>query len=187
MTEVSNKSPLLEEQEATSSEAEELVQPELESPESQADRMEKELLEAKDRLLRLAAEFDNFKKIAQREQQNAIKFANENLVISLLPVIDNLEQAISACKKSSANNNDVLVGVEMVLKQLVDVLSKCGIEVFSALGQLFDPARHEAMGEQESNDAAVGTILVEYQKGYLLHGRLIRPARVVIAKAPKVS
>jgi molecular chaperone GrpE len=168
----------------TASEEPALVQ----DPESQEEKLARELVESKDRLLRLAADFENFKKIAQREQQNGIKFANESLIVNLLPVIDNLEQAVIACKKSGdVNNNDVLIGVEMVLKQLVDVLGKFGIEVFSALGQPFDPARHEAMGEQEDGNAAVGSVLVEYQKGYLLHGRLLRPARVVIAKSPKVS
>lgn len=149
------------------------------------EKLKAELTEAKDRLLRLMADFENYKKIAQREQQNSIKFANENLILSLLPVIDNLEQAIIACKKSGDANNSVLIGVEMVFKQLVDVLGKVGIELFSALNQPFDPSRHEAMGEQEDASVEAGTVITEYQKGYLFHGRLLRPARVVIAKKPK--
>lgn len=160
-------------------------QPVVENSVSVEEKLKVELTEAKDRLLRLMAEFENYKKIAQREQQNSIKFANENLVLNLLPVIDNLEQAIIACKKSGDANNSVLIGVEMVFKQLVDVLSKVGIELFSALNQPFDPARHEAMGEQEDASVETGTVITEYQKGYLFHGRLLRPARVVIAKKPK--
>ncbi len=140
-----------------------------------------EIAETKDRLLRLAAEFENYKRITQREQQNTLKFANEGLINNLLPIVDGLEHAIAACKKS-ADNNDVLVGVEMVAKQLGEVLKKSGVEMFSALGTTFDPARHEAMGEQIDDNVEIGTVVVEYQKGYLLHGRLLRPARVIVSR-----
>lgn len=145
------------------------------------ENLRHEVAQTKDRLLRLAAEFENYKKISQREQLNSLKFANEGLITNLLPIVDSLEHAIAACKKS-AENNDVLVGVEMVAKQLGDVLQKHGVEVFSALGKPFDPARHEAMGEQIDDSVDEGSVVVEYQKGYFLHSRLLRPARVVIAR-----
>src|SRR5580658_990295 len=88
-----------------------------------------ELIETKDRLLRIAADFENYKKTSQREQLNSIKFANEAFITNLLPIIDNLEQAV---KSSKDNNNDVIVGVQMVLKQFYDLLEKAGVEVFSA-------------------------------------------------------
>jgi molecular chaperone GrpE len=147
------------------------------------ESLKDELLNIKDRYLRLAADFENYKKIIQREQQNNIKYANENLIIALLPIIDSLEQAIIMAKKSSDSKSDVLVGVEMVLKQLLDLFKKFGVEVFSAQGMPFDPARHEALSEQEADDKVnSGTVIVEYQKGYLLNGRLLRPARVAVAK-----
>lgn len=147
------------------------------------DGLRAEVVETKDRLLRLAAEFENYKKISQRELQNNLKFANETLISNLLPVMDNLDQAIVAAKKSAdSTSNDVIIGVEMVLKQMGETLKKAGVEVFSALGLPFDPARHEAMGEQLDENAEAGSVLIEYQKGYLLHGRLLRPARVIVAK-----
>ncbi|HXW53220.1 MAG TPA: nucleotide exchange factor GrpE [Myxococcota bacterium] len=148
---------------------------------STEEKLTLELKEIKDRYLRLLAEFDNFKKIAHREQQNSVRFGNEALITNLLPIIDNLEQAILAQKKSSEEKNDILIGLEMVLKQLYDLLTKFGVEVFNAKGQPFDPARHEALCEQENESAPPGTVIIEYQKGYLLSGRLLRPARVAVA------
>lgn len=149
---------------------------------SAEEKLNNELLETKDRLLRLAAEFENYKKISQREQLNSIKFANENLIVGLLPIVDSLEQAVQACKKSGENNKDVVIGVEMVLKQLTESLKKWGVEVFSAMDKPFDPSRHEAVSEQEDASVPAGQVLQEYQKGYLLNGRLIRPARVIVSK-----
>ncbi len=148
------------------------------------EKLAEELTQIKDRYVRLLAEFDNYKKISQREQQNSIRFANESLLTNLLPIIDNLEQAIVAQKKSSEEKNDILIGLEMVLKQLFDLLNKYGVEVFNAKGIPFDPARHEALSEQEDETAPPGTVVIEYQKGYLLNGRLLRPARVAVAKKP---
>lgn len=150
---------------------------------SEQDKLADELLESKDRFLRLAAEFENFKKITIRERANSLKFANENLVMSILPVMDNLEQAVIAGKNSEIGAaRDLLVGVDMVLKQLIESLQKFGVEFFSALGLPFDPSRHEAVCEIEDDQVAVGTVVQEYQKGCLLNGRLIRPARVAVAK-----
>jgi molecular chaperone GrpE len=147
------------------------------------DTLKAELLEAKDKLLRLAAEFENYKKISHREQLNAVRFANEALIHQLLPLLDSLEQAVLSCKKSADNdNNNVLIGIDMVIKQFSEILKKVGVDAFSALGQPFDPAKHEAIGEQISDDDKEGSVIAEYQKGYLLHGRLLRPARVVVAK-----
>jgi|SRR5579871_4650450 len=166
-----------------SAELSELAPDEQELPvEKPKNSVEDELAETKDRFLRLAADFDNYKKISQREQQNSIRFANESLVTSLLPIVDNLEHAIAAQKKSGHEKNDILIGVEMVLKQLQDLLGKFGVAGFTAKGLLFDPARHEALGEQEDDTVAPGTVVTEYQKGYLLHNRLLRPARVAVAK-----
>lgn len=145
---------------------------------SELDRLVEELSSVKDRYLRLAAEFDNYKKIAQREQQNSVRFANEGLILGLLPIMDSLEQAMVASKK----DKDVLMGIEMVLKQFLDLLKKFGAEVFSAEGSMFDPSRHEAVGEQVDPHKKKGQVVLEYQKGCLLNGRLLRPARVLVSK-----
>jgi molecular chaperone GrpE len=168
-------------QETQTSDLPEAIEPEAQK--STEEKLHEELALAKDRLLRLGAEYENFKKISQREQQNSIRFANESLIVSLLPIVDNLEQAIAAQKKSThISNNEILIGIEMVLKQFLDVLNKFGVETFSAQGMLFDPARHEALCEQEDNVVTEGTVVTEYQKGYVYNGRLLRPARVAVAK-----
>ena len=147
------------------------------------EKLSEELAQSNDRLLRLAAEFENFKKISAREQANSQKFANENLLNNLLPIIDNLEQAVIAGKKSGTEGaQDLLIGVEMVLKQLRDVFLKFGVEFFDSKNQSFDPSRHEALCEQEVEGVEAGTVIEEFQKGCLLHGRLLRPARVAVAK-----
>lgn len=172
-----NKNDSLIPESENSSEHEALPEP------SEQDKLADELLETKDRLLRLAAEFENFKKISARERANSLKFANESLIVSLLPIMDNLEQAVLAGKSSEMGAaRDLLVGVEMVLKHMTETLQKFGVEFYSALGLAFDPNRQEAVCEQEDDEVAPGTVVQEYQKGCLLNGRLIRAARVAVAK-----
>ncbi len=158
--------------------------PEVEQAEHQLQESEKQVQDElgglQDRFLRLGAEFENFKKRAERERQISIKFAVESLLMDLLPVMDHLEQAISVGPESS--NDAILTGVKMVLKQFEDTLGKYGVKRFSALGEAFDPSKHEAVAQQESEDTPAGQVITEYQKGYFLHDRLVRPARVVVSK-----
>ena len=149
------------------------------------EKLASELTATNDRLLRLAAEFDNFKKISARERMQSIKFANEGLIVNLLPIMDNLEQAVKAGKKTK-EAQDLLVGVEMVLKQMVEALSKAGVEFFSSEGLPFDPNRHEAVCEQEASDVEEGTVVQEFQKGCLFNGRLLRASRVAVAKKSSI-
>lgn len=147
-----------------------------------------DLAEVQDRYIRLAAEFENYKKRSDREKQSAVKYASEGLLHELLPIIDNLEQALNAAKSYAADNNtdkanqNMLTGIAMVLKQFQDVLSRFGITSFSAMGQTFDPSKHEAVSEKVTTDIKSGQVVEEYQKGYMLNDRLVRPARVVVAK-----
>ena len=162
---------------------EEEAEPELLAQPSVEEKLQDELKEKTDRLMRLGADFENFKKISARENANNLKFANENLIVGILPVLDNLEQAVAAGRgldQEAAKN--LLVGVDMVLKQMIEVLQKFGVEFYSAKGQAFDPARHEAVAEQGDDSVEPGTVITEYQRGCLLHGRLLRPARVLVAK-----
>jgi len=152
-----------------------LIQP------TEEEKLASELVQTNDRLLRLAAEFENFKKIAARERVQSLKFANEGLIVSLLPAIDNLEQAVKAGKKAD-QAQDLLIGVEMVLKQMIEALQKAGVEFFNSEGQPFDPSRHEAVCEQEAEDKEEGTVVQEFQKGCLYNGRLLRASRVAVAK-----
>jgi len=143
--------------------------------------------EYEDRFMRLYAEFENFKKRTARETKDFRKFANEALIKEMLPVIDNLERAIQS---SSSHENDqedvkssILEGVSMTLNEILRVLDRFSVKPIEALEQPFDPNFHEAVGREENDEFADNTVIREYQKGYLLHDRLIRPAMVVVSKA----
>jgi molecular chaperone GrpE len=138
-----------------------------------------------DRLLRLTADFDNFKKRAARERLDAIKFANEGLIMKLIPVSDNFEMALAAAKNSTdASTQSLQAGVAMIHQQLRAVLAEAGLEEVDATGKTFDPALHEAVSQQESADVPEGHVLQQLRKGYRLQGKLLRPATVVVAKKP---
>ena len=144
----------------------------------------KEAQENYDRYLRQVAELENFRKRANRDKDEAIRFANEALVKDLLPVVDNLERAV-AHSKDGGNGKPLLDGVEMVLRGFFDILAKHGVVPISAVGKPFDPEKHEAMVQIESGAHEPNTVIEEYHKGYLLRDRLLRPAAVSVAKAPK--
>jgi molecular chaperone GrpE len=154
------------------------------SQESEVSRLSEELRASNDRFLRLAADFENFKRISAREHANGLKFANEGLILNLLPMLDNLEQAITMGKRAE-NNKDLIIGLEMVHKQMIEALAKYGVDFFSAMNEKFDPIRHEAVSEREDNESEPGTVIEEFQKGCMLYGRLIRAARVTVAKKAK--
>lgn len=135
----------------------------------------------KDQLLRLAADFENFRKRAQRQHDEARRYGSENLLLDLLPVLDNLERALA---HSGEHEDPVLQGVRMVLRQFLGVLEKHGAGGFESLGEAFDPHRHEAVGQAPAGDDEAGSILEELQRGYMLHDRLLRPAKVIVALAP---
>ena len=145
---------------------------------------EKESQENYERYLRQVAEVDNFKKRVNREKEEAIRYANENLIRALLPVIDNLERAI-AHAQGGGNGKPLVDGVEMVLRGLLDVFSKYGVAQVPAVGAHFDPGKHEAMAQVESTEHKPNTIIDEHHKGYLFRDRLLRPALVTVAKAPQ--
>lgn len=135
-----------------------------------------------DRLLRQAAELENYKKRTVRERDEAIRFANESLIKDLLPVVDNLERAI-AHAAGGDNGKPLVEGVELVLRGLLDILAKHGVVAISATGQPFDPSKHEAMTQVETEDHEPNSVVEELHKGYLLRDRLLRPALVSVAKA----
>jgi molecular chaperone GrpE len=151
--------------------------------EERAQKLEQDKREIHDRLLRTAADFENYKKRAKREIEDGSREGRDNLVKELIPVIDNLERAIK-----HANAEDPLAkGVTMVERQLLQVLEKFGVKRFSALGEPFDPAQHDAIQQVETADIAPGTVAQEYAAGYTSNGRLIRPAMVAVAKAPEAA
>jgi molecular chaperone GrpE len=137
-----------------------------------------------ERFIRQTAEVENFKKRALRDKEDAIRYANETLVKELLPIIDNLERAISHAR-GSGNGASLVEGVEMILKGLFDALGKYGVSQISAMGQPFDPQLHEAMAQVETDTGEPNTVLEEHQKVYLLKDRLLRPSLVTVAKSSK--
>ncbi len=140
-----------------------------------------------DHYLRAVADLDNYRKRAQREKEDLSKFANERILREILPVIDNLERAVEHARQDSGDAQGLLQGVEMTLGQFGKALEKFGVRSVSSVGEPFDPARHEAMGQLETADQAPNTVVQELQKGYLLHERLLRPALVMVAKAPAAA
>lgn len=141
-----------------------------------------------DRLLRTTADFDNFKKRAAREKQDAIRFANEGLIEKLIPVLDSFDMAINATKAAQSNANDGIQslqsGIAMVYQQLKSALAESGLEEIDAGGKQFDPNWHEAISQQESEEVPEGQVVQQLRKGYKLRDRLLRPATVVVARKP---
>lgn len=134
-----------------------------------------------DLYLRSQAEMENLKKRNKKEREEWIRYSNENLIKQMLPVIDNLEKAISHSHDENPLNA-LREGVELTLKGLKDNLVKSGLEEVKAKGERFDPCFHQAVSEQEDEGVEAGFILHELQKGYMLHDRLLRPAMVVVSK-----
>lgn len=136
-----------------------------------------------DRYLRALAELDNVKKRAQRDREEYIRFANESLLRELLPVLDNFDRAIQAAR-ASAGAEAFVAGVELMQRELLRVLEKFGVTAFSAVGELFNPKRHEAVARVPTTDHPEMTVVEETLRGYLLNGRVLRPAMVTVAVRP---
>ncbi|MBK9306183.1 MAG: nucleotide exchange factor GrpE [Nitrospira sp.] len=134
--------------------------------------------------LRLAAEFDNYKRLSQRDQRDQIRFGNEQLLKELLPVVDNMERAIKAARTNEAGDSALVQGVELTLKQLSGALAKFGVQAIDTAGQDFDPSAHQAVSYGPSDDVPANKVLDEFQKGYRLHDRILRAAMVSVSSGP---
>jgi molecular chaperone GrpE len=136
-----------------------------------------------DRYVRLQAEFDNYKKRIGKEHGDSLRYALTPLVAEVAAIMDNLERAVEHARKDPGDGvAALLAGIEMVLKQMSEALGRFGVLRIEAVGQPFDPGRHEAINVVESDDVPENQVLEEYQAGYLLHDRVIRPARVCVSK-----
>ena len=151
------------------------------SADSQEKQAQEELQIYQDKYIRLAAEFENYKRRAQRDQSDAIRYANESLLKNLLSTLDNLERAIQ-CGKDAGASGSLLEGVELTHKQFLETIEKLGLRQVSSAGSLFDPNMHQAVAQVESETVAPNTVVEEFQKGYFLHDRILRPAMVTVAK-----
>jgi molecular chaperone GrpE len=152
------------------------------SPEEVAGELE----ELRSRLAYLAAEFDNYRKRVAREKEALVAFGNERLLRAILPFLDNLERAMSL-SDSSGPSAGLLSGVRLTYDQFLNELRKFGLEPISAEGEIFDPNLHEAIAQVPWEGKPEGTVLSEARKGYLLNGRLLRPAQVTVAAPPAGS
>jgi molecular chaperone GrpE len=138
-----------------------------------------------ERLLRTTADFDNYKKRAAREKQDAIRFANENLIEKLVPVLDSFDMALAAAQNNKSEAAQSLqTGINMVYQQLKNALTEAGMEEIDAAGKPFDPNLHEAVSQQERADLPEGQVVQQLRRGYKLRERLLRPASVVVSKRP---
>jgi molecular chaperone GrpE len=150
--------------------------------EAKFEAKEKEAEETYDRLLRLSAEFENYKKRSSREIEEFRKFANQSLIKEMLSVVDNLELAMNSTNGHKAIDKDLLQGLEMTHREILKVFEKFNVKPIDAKGQPFDPTFHEAVMQEETNDYAKNTVINEMQRGYMIHDRLLRPSMVVVAK-----
>jgi molecular chaperone GrpE len=138
-----------------------------------------------DRLLRVTADLDNYKKRAAREKQDAIKYANETLLQKLIPVMDTFDMALAAAQNAQNDATQSLqTGVKMIFQQLKSALSEAGLEEIDAAGKAFDPNLHEAVAQRETSEVPEGQVVQQNRKGYKLRERLLRPASVIVSKHP---
>lgn len=180
------ETPSVEEQQA----AEEALAAELAADsgesalEEEVASLHEQLADHKDMVLRAQAEVQNARRRAQLDVEKAHKFGVEKLIKDLVPVVDNLERALSTIDSEHEAHKSVVEGIELTYKSFIDTLNKSGVEVIDPAGEPFDPELHQAMTQVPNGDVEPNTVLDVFQKGYRLNGRLMRPAMVVVSKAP---
>jgi len=150
--------------------------------EAKIAELESAIAEAKDRHLRLAADFDNYKKRARQEQLETIQHASAELIGRLLPALDDLHKALE--NKPAGTDESWLKGVELSVRKLEEALGAHGLEPIEAVGARFDPKLHEAIGHEESADHPEGTVVSELRRGYRIRDRVVRPALVKVSRPP---
>ncbi len=184
-----NETPKTDAPEATPVEAAaETAAPEETRPEedlrARLEAKEKEAAENYDRYLRAAAELDNYRKRAARDKEDAIKYGNEKLIRDILPILDSLDRALQQASELSARNNFEAFqqGLELIHTQILGCLERHGVEKIAAKGEEFDPERHQALMQVETPEVESNRVIDEYESGYTLHGRLLRPSKVSVSK-----
>ncbi|MDK2918290.1 MAG: molecular chaperone GrpE [Candidatus Petromonas sp.] len=150
--------------------------------EEEINKYIKEIEEYKDKYLRLSADFQNYKKRVEREKKEIYNYGSEKVILDILPILDNLERAIHSAENDGGENNNLKSGIEMVYKQFMDALKKHGVEVIECVGKEFDPNRHHAVMQEESQESDSNIVIEEFQRGYMLNSKVIRPSMVKVAK-----
>jgi molecular chaperone GrpE len=155
-------------------------------PPDELERTREQLRLTKEKMLRLAADFDNYRKRARRDQEEAVHKARTDILKEILPVFDNLARAVEH-GDSVQDIKPILDGAKMVSRQFEETLARFGLERIEAVGRVFDPAEHEALAQEQTDEVEPGVVLKEFLAGYKLGDRLLRAAMVVVAKAPDGS
>ncbi len=159
------------------------AQSEVDNLHQQVADKDKELAELKDKYLRVLADAENARKRIRQQSEDSVRLQRENFLRDLLPIVDNLERAVEAARAASGSDQPIVEGVEMVLRALLDFLRTHGVTQVSAVGQQFDPQRHEAVDQVHSADHPPNTVVSEFHRGYLIGDRTLRPARVAVANS----
>jgi molecular chaperone GrpE len=175
-------SPLSEERPAETVEGE--VLPAEPTPDETLANLRQEAEQNRDLYLRARADLENYRKRAQRDKEDLARFANENILREILPVLDNLERAVEHAGRDDNAQGGLFEGVRMTVDMFGRLIERFGVVPITTVGESFDPSRHEAVGQIESAEHAPNTVVQELQKGYLLNDRLLRPAMVMVAKTP---
>jgi len=167
----------------TSIETDATISDPMKNLEEKLQKSELESKQAYDRLLRVSADFENYKKRAAREMSEFRKYANESLISEMLNVVDNLERAIILSTGNDKINNCLVEGVGMTLKEILKVFENYGVKPIESLCKAFDPNFHQAVMQQDSEEHPENTVISELQKGYMIHDRLLRPSMVIVSTA----
>jgi molecular chaperone GrpE len=152
---------------------------------AQIDSLLAEKASLYDRLLRGQAEFENYRKRVERERGELYQRGRDDVLLQFLPVVDNFERALSSLESSEADEEALRHGVELIHKQFKDALSKFGLEALDAVGQVFDPHLHEAVTTEATDKHEENTVIEEFQRGYRIGDRLLRPSKVKVASSPE--
>ncbi|MGM0558266.1 MAG: nucleotide exchange factor GrpE [Myxococcota bacterium] len=171
----------LEEAKKAHAEERDRLEKRIEELEEQVETARQESEQTRERLMRAAADLENFRKRSKREREELRKYGIDKLSLELIPAVDNLERALAHAEASEEESN-ILDGVKMVYKQIIAALEKHGVTGFDATGEQFNPEHHEAIQQVESSEHETGEVVDQFQKGYFIHDRLLRPALVSVAK-----
>lgn len=153
-----------------------------ENAEENTEESDEKIEELTNRLMRLQADFENYKRRVEKEKAAIVQYASSGLVEKILPVLDNFDRALSEENKSENKNEGFFDGVNMIRNQMIEALKSEGVEEIEAVGQPFDPNFHNAIQQVDSDEYDSGIVTEEYQKGYMLKDKVIRPSMVVVAK-----
>ncbi len=149
---------------------------------SEKEDAEKKAQESYDKFLRVSAEFENYKKRTSREMNEFRKFANESLLMKLLPVVDNLERAIASTQEEKSSESSIAEGINLTLKEIMNIFETFKVKPIESLKKPFDPNFHQAVMQEEAEGTEENIVIKEFQKGYMIGNRLLRPAMVVVSK-----